>query len=147
MHLKKPFFNYNGGVSFFYPATTAEDTVDTYGSERHDSVAADGTRFSYYVGPRQFQGFMFRWLSGSDVTSLVSFWETVRDGRIVDIIDDDTIRKCGTGTCGDGYVCGTDEDGNATSRTQWRIESKELVVSAEQVYGYYQVPMQFRRVV
>lgn len=147
MHLKKPYFVYSNDIVHFYPGTPAENVTDTDGAERHDHVATDGTKMSYYVGPRVFQEVTFRWLSDAKKVEFKTFWAGVRNGSTFRFVTDDTVRRLGTGVLGDGYILGDDSDGDAISSTEYTMDTTDMVFSQDEVYGRWTTTIRMQEVV
>ena len=147
MHLRKPFFSYNNDVDYYYPGVPAQDIVDTSGVDRLDHIAADGTKLSYYIGPRTFQDVVFRWISDGKKAEFQTFWGAIRGGSTFRFISDDTVRTLGTGTLGDGYKLGQDSDGATITSTYYTAENTELIFTEDEVYGYWTTNLRMREVV
>jgi len=147
MHLRKPFFSYNNDIDHFYPDVPAQDIVDTEGVDRFDHIAADGTKLSYLIGPRTFRDIGFRWISEAKKTQFQTFWAAVKGGSTFRYASDDTVRKLGTGTLGDGYKLGQDLEGATITSEYYTAENTELVFTEDEVYGYWTTNMRMREVV
>ena len=147
MHLRKPFFVYNWDADYFYPDTPGENITDTEGVDRFDHIAADGTKLSYYVGPRTFRDVSFRWISDAKKTEFLTFWAAVKGGAKFRYASDDTVRKLGTGTLGDLYILGQDIDGVTISSTYYTAENTELVFTEDEVWGRWTTNLRMREVV
>ncbi len=147
MHLRKPYFVYNDDTSYFYPDVPAQNIADTEGVDRFDHIAADGTKLSYYVGPRTFREVTFRWISESKKTDFKGFWDGIKGGGTFRYATSSTVRKLGTGTLGDGYILGQDSDGVTITSTYYTAENTELVFSEDEVYGFWTTTIRMREVV
>jgi hypothetical protein len=147
MHLKKPYFVYNDDTSYFYPNVPAGNISDTEGVDRFDHISADGTKLSYYVGPRTFREVTFRWISEAKKIDFIAFWNAVRNGSTFRYASDATVRKLGTGTLGDGYILGQDTAGVTITSTYYTAENTELVFTEDEVYGFWTTTIRMREVV
>lgn len=147
MHLIQPYFTYDHNRSTWAPGVPFTDWyIETLQVERYDQTAADGTRHSYHVGNRDVFTFRLRWLDATDLESFRTFWAGVEDGSEFSIVLDDSVRKCGTGTCGDGYLCGDDSDGTGITTVTLVMDSTELTIQPEEVYGLNGVEFTARKV-
>jgi hypothetical protein len=147
MHLVQPYFVYNHNESTWAPGVPfTEWYTETLQAERYDQVAADGTRYSYFVGDRDIFDFRLQWLDDTDVDNFRPFWESVKDGSTFSIVLDDSVRKCGTGTCGDGYFCGDDSDGDAITTVSMVLDSTEMTIQPGEVHGTWSIEFVARKV-
>jgi len=147
MHLIQPYFTYDHNRSTWAPGVPFADWyMETVQVERYDQVAADGTRHSYRVGDRNIFTFRLTMLNDTAIDGFRTFWAGVEDGSEFSIVFDDSVRKCGTGTCGDGYICGTDSDGDAITIVALKLDSTEVLIQPEEIHGYYSVEFTARKV-
>ncbi|MCP4898885.1 MAG: hypothetical protein GY906_18085 [bacterium] len=146
MHLKQPFFRYDG--THLYPGVTAENIIETTGVERYDHTAADGTTGHCYIGDREFYEFTYRWLDSTAKADVVTWWEACKGGQAFELIFDDSVRKMdGTWDMDGTYTMGTDSDGDAITVTEYIVAQTELVFTPDEVDGYVQTTLRFRKTV
>lgn len=150
MHIRKPFFQYNGGGAAFIPDQTAEDEKEPHAVERIDQIAGSGKKASLYIGPRTFEEVTFRWLdelNDGKKTEALTFWDAVKDGSEFEYVFDDSTQFAGTGVAGDGSIAGIDSDGDAIICRAMTVENTEIMLTPESVEGYWMFTLRMREVV
>lgn len=126
-----------GGVGYEQADTDYEQV------ERSDTVAADGSRVSYYTGERRFIDRTFRWQPDSLMEQWRTFFRTFGGRGEMFWYYDDAPPICGNaGNAGGGLYCGGTSVGVLVV-----LENTEFRPSREDADGYWSVQLTMRRAV